>query len=456
MSTALKHKILLVDDERSIRDMLRMTLEYEGYTVADVESGTKAIKQIDEIRPDAVILDVKMSGLDGMETLERLKSTHPQIPVILLTGHGTIETAVEATKKGAFDFLTKPPDREKILITLRNALRQTSLLQENIRMREEIEGPDEMVGSTPSMKALRDTIARVAPTEAYVLITGENGTGKELVARALHRQSTRSDREMVEVNCAAIPQELIESELFGHEKGAFTGATGQRLGKFEQADGGTLLLDEIGDMSLSAQAKVLRVLEEGAFERVGGSRRISVDVRVIAATNKELGQEIKEGRFREDLFHRLNVIPIHVPPLRERRDDIPALIRFFLDETCRKNKLPPRGIDEAAVAKLQDMAWSGNVRELRNVVERLAIMVAETISADDIARYVVGSPGAMDETLSMELTFQEFKDRTEEMFLRRQLERFDWNVSRTADELGIQRSHLYKKINKYGLERKEG
>jgi DNA-binding NtrC family response regulator len=455
MSTAQKHKILLVDDERSIRDMLRMTLEYEGYAVADVESGTMAIKQIDEIRPDAVILDVKMSGLDGMETLERLKSTHAHIPVILLTGHGTIETAVEATKKGAFDFLTKPPDREKILITLRNALRQTSLLQENIRMREEIEGPDEMVGSTPSMKALRDTIARVAPTEAYVLITGENGTGKELVARALHRQSTRSDREMVEVNCAAIPQELIESELFGHEKGAFTGATGQRIGKFEQADGGTLLLDEIGDMSLSAQAKVLRVLEEGAFERVGGSRRVSVDVRVIAATNKELAHEIKEGRFREDLFHRLNVIPVHVPPLRERRDDIPALIRFFLSETCRKNKLPPRGIDEAAVAKLQDMAWSGNVRELRNVVERLAIMVAETISADDIARYVVGSPGAMDETLSMELTFQEFKDRTEEMFLRRQLERFDWNVSRTADELGIQRSHLYKKINKYGLERKE-
>ncbi len=455
MSTALKHRILLVDDERSIRDTLRMTLEYEGYDVSDVDSGMKAIKQIDDIRPDAVILDVKMSGLDGMETLERLKATHAHIPVILLTGHGTIETAVEATKKGAFDFLTKPPDREKILITIRNALRQTSLLRENIRMREEIEGPDEMVGSTPSMKALKDTIARVAPTEAYVLITGENGTGKELVARALHRQSARSEREMVEVNCAAIPQELIESELFGHEKGAFTGATGQRIGKFEQADGGTLLLDEIGDMSLSAQAKVLRVLEEGAFERVGGNRRINVDVRVIAATNKELGLEIKEGNFREDLFHRLNVIPIHVPPLRERRDDIPPLIRFFLDETCRKNKLPPRGIDEAAVRKLQDMAWSGNVRELRNVVERLAIMVAETIRADDIARYVVGGPGALDDTLSMDLTFQEFKDRTEEMFLRRQLEHFDWNVSRTADELGIQRSHLYKKINKYGLERKE-
>ncbi|MCB2204207.1 sigma-54 dependent transcriptional regulator [bacterium] len=456
MSTAPNPKILLVDDERSIRDMLRMTLEYEGFDVADVDSGIRALKEIDAIRPDAVILDVKMSGLDGMETLERLKSSHAHIPVILLTGHGSIETAVEATKKGAFDFLTKPPDREKILITLRNALRQTSLLRENLRMREEIEGADVMVGSTPAMKALKDTIARVAPTEAYVLITGENGTGKELVARALHRQSTRADREMVEVNCAAIPQELIESELFGHEKGAFTGATGQRIGKFEQADGGTLLLDEIGDMSTSAQAKVLRVLEEGAFERVGGNKRISVDVRVIAATNKDLKQEIKDGNFREDLYHRLNVIPIHVPPLRERRDDISDLIRFFLTETCRKNKLPQRTITEDAVTRLQSMPWSGNVRELRNVVERLAIMVAEAITADDVARFVVGGPGAFDDTLSMELTFQEFKDRTEEMFLRKQLERFEWNVSRTADELGIQRSHLYKKINKYGLERKEG
>ncbi|MBN1449246.1 MAG: sigma-54-dependent Fis family transcriptional regulator, partial [Bacteroidetes bacterium] len=257
----------------------------------------------------------------------------------------------------------------------------------------------------------------------------------------------------VEVNCAAIPQELIESELFGHEKGSFTGATGQRIGKFEQADTGTLLLDEIGDMSLSAQAKVLRVLEEGAFERVGGNKRISVDVRVIAATNKDLSQEIQEGHFREDLYHRLNVIPIHVPPLRDRREDIPDLIRFFLAETCRKNKLPLREIDEDAVFRLQHMRWSGNVRELRNVVERLAIMVAERITVSDIERFVLGSPDALDATLSMDVSFQEFKERAEELFLRRQLERFDWNVSRTADELGIQRSHLYKKINKYGLER---
>ncbi len=453
MSSGTTHKILLVDDEQSIRDTLRMTLEYEGFEVADVDSGIRALEKIDEIRPDAIILDVKMSGLDGIETLERLRESHPHIPVVLLTGHGSIETAVEATKKGAFDFLSKPPDREKILITLRNAIRQTALLRENIRMREEIEGRDVMVGSSAVMKDLRATIARVAPTEAFVLITGENGTGKELVARALHRQSSRASRELIEVNCAAIPHELIESELFGHEKGAFTGATGQRIGKFEQADGSTLLLDEIGDMSLSAQAKVLRVLEEGAIERVGGNKRISVDVRVIAATNKDLSSEISEGNFREDLYHRLNVIPIHVPPLRDRREDIPDLIRFFLAESSSKNKLPPREIDDDAVDRLRGMPWSGNVRELRNAVERLAIMVSDHITSTDVERYVLGGPNALDNSLSMDLSFQEFKDRAEELFLRRQLERFDWNVSRTADELGIQRSHLYKKINKYGLER---
>ena len=453
MSAGQTHRILVVDDERSIRDMLRMTLEYEGFEVADVDSGINALKHIDEIRPDAIILDVKMSGLDGIETLERLRESHPHIPVVLLTGHGTIETAVEATKKGAFDFLSKPPDREKILITLRNAIRQTALLRENIRMREEIEGRDIMVGSSAVMKDLRATIARVAPTEAYVLITGENGTGKELVARALHRQSSRASHELVEVNCAAIPQELIESELFGHEKGSFTGATGQRIGKFEQADGSTLLLDEIGDMSLSAQAKVLRVLEEGVFERVGGNKRISVDVRVIAATNKDLSAEIGEGNFREDLYHRLNVIPIHVPPLRDRREDIPDLIRYFLAESSRKNKLPPREIDDDAVERLRGMPWSGNVRELRNAVERLAIMASERITRTDVEQYVFGAPEALESALSMDLDFQEFKDRAEELFLRRQLERHDWNVSRTADELGIQRSHLYKKINKYGLTR---
>ncbi|MBE0645223.1 MAG: sigma-54-dependent Fis family transcriptional regulator [Bacteroidetes bacterium] len=448
------HRILVVDDEKSIREMLRMTLEYEGFSVDEAESGMKGLQRMAAVRPDAVILDVKMSGLDGIETLERMRAEFPEVPVVLLTGHGSIETAVEATKKGAFDFLSKPPDREKILITLRNAITQSSLLRENIRMREEIHGSDEMIGAAPSIGALRETIMRVAPTEAYVLVTGENGTGKELVARALHRNSGRAGKEMVEVNCAAIPHELIESELFGHEKGSFTGAAAQRIGKFEQADGGTLFLDEIGDMSPSAQAKVLRVLEEGTFERVGGNGRIAVDVRVIAATNKDLQIEIREGRFREDLFHRLNVIPIHVPPLRERRDDIPVLIHFFLAEACRKNKLPPHGIHESAIQRLQEMHWPGNVRELRNAVERLAIMVSETIMPADVTRFVYGASEAETGELPMDVSFQEFKDMTEETFLRRQLERYEWNVSRTADELGIQRSHLYKKINKYGLERK--
>ena len=450
-----KHRILIVDDERSIREMLRMTLEYEGFECDEAESGLKGLERMADILPDAVILDVKMSGLDGIETLERMRVAFPEVPVVLLTGHGTIETAVEATKKGAFDFLSKPPDREKILITLRNAIRQTALLRENRRMRQEIQGPDEMIGNSAALRLLRETIKRVAPTEAYVLVTGENGTGKELVARAVHRGSGRAAKEMVEVNCAAIPHELIESELFGHEKGSFTGAAAQRIGKFEQADGGTLFLDEIGDMSPSAQAKVLRVLEEGTFERVGGNGRIAVDVRVIAATNKDLQAEIREGRFREDLFHRLNVIPIHVPPLRERSEDIPALVRFFLEESSRKNKLPPRSIEEDAIRKLQEMRWTGNVRELRNAVERLAIMAVDAISTADVAHYVFGSGGAPVSGLPMDVSFEEFKDLTEEMFLRRQLERCEWNVSRTADELGMQRSHLYKKINKYGLERKD-
>ena len=455
--TALgSHRIPVVDDERSIRDMLRMTLEYEGFVIDEADSGQAGLDRMRETLPDAVILDVKMSGLDGIETLELMRSSFPEVPVVLLTGHGSIETAVEATRKGAFDFLSKPPDREKILITLRNAIRQTALLRENRRMRREIQGPDDMVGGSAAIRALRETIARVAPTEAYVLITGENGSGKELVARAVHRGSARATREMVEVNCAAIPHELIESELFGHEKGAFTGAAAQRIGKFEQADGGTLFLDEIGDMSPSAQAKVLRVLEEGTFERVGGSGRIAVDVRVIAATNKNLPEEIAEGRFREDLFHRLNVIPIRVPPLRDRREDIPALVFFFLAETCRKNKLPPRGIDEAAMRRLQELRWPGNVRELRNAVERLAIMAADTITAEDVARNVFGTAESGTGDLPMDVSFEQFKDISEELFLRRQLEKHDWNVSRTADELGMQRSHLYKKINKYGLERKEG
>ncbi|HOJ04824.1 MAG TPA: sigma-54 dependent transcriptional regulator [Bacteroidota bacterium] len=451
-----KHSILIVDDEKSIRDTLRMTLEYEGYAVSEAESGQQALDTVRRHAPDAILLDVKMSGMDGLETLEHLRREAPGVPVVLLTGHGSIETAVEATKKGAFDFLSKPPDREKILITLRNAITQTALLAENRSMRERLEAADMMIGNSPAMRELHERIARVAPTEAFVLITGENGSGKELVAKAIHRMSTRAHKDMVEVNCAAIPHELIESELFGHEKGSFTGAMQQRIGKFEQADGGILFLDEIGDMSPSAQAKVLRVLEEGTFERVGGGKRITVSVRVIAATNKDLALEIREGRFREDLFHRLNVIPIVVPPLRERRDDIPALVRYFLEQSCAKNKLPPRGIDEAALRRLCDLPWTGNVRELRNAVERLVIMVSDTITATDVARYVLGAAAPQEEGLSMEGTFQDYKDRMERRFIVHRLEKNEWNISKTAEELDIQRSHLYSKMKKYAINNPAG
>ncbi len=452
----MKERILVVDDERSIRDMLRMTLEYEGYSVVDAESGTAALDLVRSSVMDAVLLDIKMQGLDGLETLERIRELDASLPVVILTGHGTFETAVEATRKGAFDFLSKPPDREKILITLRNAFTQTRLLRENLRMREEMQTGGEILGTSRAIAEMISTIRRVAPTEAYVLITGENGTGKELVAHAVHSGSKRSDKPFVEVNCAAIPAELIESELFGHEKGAFTGATSQRIGKFEQAHPGTIFLDEIGDMSQSAQAKVLRILEEGNFERVGGNRRITVDVRVLAATNKILPDEIRENRFREDLYHRLNVIPINVPPLRDRREDIPVLVAHFLRETARKNGLPVREMDEEALDRLRSMHWPGNVRELRNAVERLSILTSGIISRKDVERYVAGPVDPAHFPESDNLTFQDFKDRAEAEFLRRQLERFQWNVSRTAEELDIQRSHLYTKIRKYGLLREGG
>jgi two-component system, NtrC family, nitrogen regulation response regulator NtrX len=373
--------------------------------------------------------------------------------VVMLTGHGTIETAVEATKKGAYDFLSKPPDREKILITLRNATKQTSLLRENLNMKRALHTREVMIGESVVMRQLTEAVERVAKTEAFVLITGENGSGKELIAKALHRLSLRRENPYIDVNCAAIPNELIESELFGHEKGSFTGATAQRIGKFELADTGTLFLDEIGDMSLAAQAKVLRVLEEGAIERVGGSKKIHVDVRVVAATNKKLTVEIKEQRFREDLYHRLNVIRFQAPALRDRRDDIPLLVRHFLIEVCEKNKLTPHTISEDALQALQNFPWPGNVRELRNAVERLAIMCGNSISKNDVERYVAGSGDESEGLFSMDLSFQEFKDKSEAMFLERQLEKNQWNISKTAEMLDIQRSHLYTKMSKYNLNR---
>jgi two-component system nitrogen regulation response regulator NtrX len=448
--------ILVVDDEKSVRETLRMILEYERYEVQFAENGEQALKAVLHSAPDVVLLDVKMAGMDGIEVLQRMREHKPDLPVIMISGHGTIETAVEATKLGAFDFLPKPLDRDKLLVTIRNAVNQARLVQEKRRLEETVEGKRQILGESAKIKEVLEIIQRVAPTDARVLITGENGTGKELVARAIHRKSKRADRPFVEVNCAAIPAELIESELFGHEKGSFTGATAQRIGKFEQADGGTLFLDEIGDMSLAAQAKVLRALEEGTVERVGGNKLIAVDVRVIAATNKDLEAEIKNGRFRDDLYHRLNVIPIRVAPLRERREDIPLLVKAFIEDVCTRNGMAPKIISDEALMELSRREWPGNVRELRNAVERMVIL-SQGAQVDLRVLDNVGTSTQSEaaDVLSMAGTFQEFKERSEAAFIRKQLELHRWNVSKTAEALNIQRSHLYTKMKRYGLMREE-
>lgn len=454
--------ILVVDDEVSIRRTLREILEYEDYDVDEAEDGAEALDAMRATSYDLVLLDVKMPDVDGMDVLEAAAEERPALPVVMISGHGTIETAVEATKLGAYDFIEKPPDLNRLLVTIRNALNSGELVSENRRMRQTLTEQQEgdltpIIGESEPIHAIKETIERVAPTEARVLITGENGTGKELVAKWVHHKSNRSDGPLVEVNCAAIPSELIESELFGHEKGAFTGATKQRVGKFELADGGTLFLDEIGDMSLSAQAKVLRVLQENKIERVGGGRSIPVDVRVIAATNKDLMAELEEGNFREDLYHRIGVILINVPPLRERRSDIPLMTRHFADQLARRNGLAPKQFTDDALNQLQQYAWRGNVRELNNVIERLLIMSrSDTIDRADVKQYVgpkLDGNGAGAGLIQSFDDFSEARDHFEKLFIENKLDEHDWNVSQTARTIGIQRSHLYNKLNKYGIER---
>jgi DNA-binding NtrC family response regulator len=437
--------VLVVDDDKSVRDSIRMILEYEKFDVHFAEDGPTALSRLSTGTFDLILLDIKMPGMDGMKVLQHIRETKPYLPVVMISGHGTIETAVEATKLGAYDFLPKPLDRDRLVIVARNATEYKEL-------RERVLGKEAILGESPRIKEVLSLVERVAPTDARVLITGENGSGKELVAKMIHRLSKRSAKPMVEVNCAAIPNELIESELFGHERGAFTGAVSQRAGKFELADAGTIFLDEIGDMSLNAQAKVLRALEEGKIERVGGTRQIPVNVRVIAATNKDLAEAIKRGVFREDLYHRLNVIPIQVPALRERREDIPLLAKAFAEEICRLNGMPPRRFTEEALRKLQAMDWSGNVRELRNTVERLVIMTPHTeIGAAGIESKRPAPTTELDDLVGRGGTFQEYKERAEAAFIRKQLEANGWNISRTAEVLDIQRSHLYNKMKKYGL-----
>ena len=452
----MSRKILVIDDEQGIRAALGQLLEFEGYEVHTIPNATDGITEYQKWKPHLVFLDVKMAGMDGMEALKKIRALDPAATVVMISGHATIRTAVEATQLGAYEILEKPLDTDRILVMLRNALSHLDLQEENARLKESIDAPFEIVGKTPVMRLLMEKIEKVAATPARVLITGENGTGKELVARALHRMSPRAAKPFVEVNCAAIPGELIESELFGHMKGSFTGAISDRAGKFEQANKGTLFLDEIGDMSLAAQAKVLRVLQDNVITRIGGAKPISVDVRVIAATNKTLESEIAAGKFREDLYYRLNVVPIHVPPIRERREDIPTLAQYFVATLSAREGIPPRTFTQDALERLTSLDWPGNVRELRNTVERLLILAPDSeISARDIDRLagqrVLDDAGLA--TLTQCRTFEEFKDAAERAFLLNKLREFDWNVSETARAVEMPRSNLYKKIERYSLSR---
>jgi len=452
----MSRRILVADDEKGIRAALGQLLEYEGYEVRAVGTAVDALAEFARWHPNLTFLDVKMGGIDGMEALKRIREQDPTATVVMISGHGTIQTAVEATQLGAYDFLEKPLDTDRILVTLRNALQHLELQEENNRLRERIESHHEIVGRSYAIRALIEKIERVGPTPARVLIAGENGTGKELVARALHRLSARANGPFIEVNCAAIPGELIESELFGHVKGSFTGAVADRAGKFEQAHGGTLFLDEVGDMSLAAQAKVLRVLEDGVVTRIGGAKPIAVDVRVVAATNKDLPTEIPAGRFREDLYYRLNVVPIVVPPLRDRREDIPSLVAHFVGLLSTHGGMTPRVITPEAIERLAGFEWPGNVRELRNTVERLLILaMGARVTVADVERLV--GERASDHTSIGSLaecrTFEEFKDAAECAFLLAKLREFDWNVSETARVLEMPRSNLYKKIERYRLTR---
>ena len=453
-------RILVVDDEASIRRALREILEYESFEVSEAADGAAALERLRRGSFDAVLLDIKMPRKDGLEVLSECVEAWPELPVIMISGHADIRTAVEATKKGAFHFIEKPPDLQHLLVTVRSALNQGKLVVENRRLRQTLAQSKEkalvpILGESDAIRQTKDTLARVAPTEARVLITGEPGTGKELAARWIHHGSARSEGPMIAVNCAAIPAELIESELFGHEKGSFTGAAKRRIGKFEQAHRGTLFLDEIGDMSLSAQAKVLRALQENRITRVGGDRTIKVDVRIIAATNKDLRKNIADEAFREDLYHRLSVILVPMPPLRERTGDVPILLKHFARQLARRNGLAAKKFAPAAVRALSTLPWPGNVREISNVVERLLILSQKPeITAHDVARYVQPASGAsygLTSLMEDSSDLGEFRERAEKMFLRHKLELNNWNVRQTAKALGMQSGPLYARMRKFSL-----
>ena len=464
--------VLIIDDEASIRQSLSGALKDEGYKVISAASGKEGLELIQTDRPNVILLDIWMPEMDGVETLRQIKAEWPDQIVIMMSGHGNIETAVRSTKLGAFDFVEKPLSLERIIVLLQNISNMQDLARENQALRKQVQKNQNLVGESSLMKQIQEMIRRVAPTTGSVLITGENGTGKELVAQSIHALSPRFNKPFVEVNCAAIPEELIESELFGHEKGSFTGATTLRRGKFDLAHGGTLFLDEIGDMSLKTQAKILRILQEQKFERVGGAQTISVDVRVVAATNKDLKSEIQAGNFREDLFYRLNVIPFHVPPLRDRQEDISLLVAYFLNQFSQVHGRAVRSVSKEALAVLTSYSWPGNVRELKNLMERLVILTLESeegknIQAADILKNLQDDAFGVkleeeglteypmildDEVTHGGKNLRDARQEFEKQFILKTLRENDWNISKTAQVLGIERSHLHRKIKSYGIE----
>lgn len=448
--------IIIIDDEKEICESIKMILEYESYQVNAFTSAREGLQKISDLPYSAMLLDIQMPEMSGFDVLQKVKQSNPNISVIIISAHGSVENAIKATRLGAFDFIEKPIDRDKLLISVRNAVEQSNLLTENTEIKKSLEGEGEIIGESKAIKNILELIQKVAPLDTRVLITGENGSGKELVARAIHKNSPRKDKPFIEVNCAAIPNELIESELFGHEKGSFTGAVQQRIGKFELANKGTIFLDEIGDMSHQAQAKVLRAIEDGKIERVGGGKKIEVDVRIIAATNKDLKDEISKNNFREDLFHRLNVIPINIPALRERKEDIPLLVNYFANDIIKKHKKPPVKFLNDAFDFLKTFSWSGNIRELKNIIERIIILVDKReISKKDIEFLFTPGQSSVDNIIDESKSFQDFKEKAERAFILRQLNENGWNISKTAEILDIQRSHLYNKMKKYGIEKEE-
>jgi two-component system nitrogen regulation response regulator NtrX len=460
----MKGRILVVDDEPAIRDTMRMILEYDGYDCLVAGSGPEGLATVERDKPDLVFLDIKMPGIDGLEVLSRLRGLNESLPVVIVSAHGTAATALEAGRLGAFRFIEKPLSKDYVLDAVREGLELGTLRRENRTLRTALETRYQVIGESTTLKRIMEQVQRAAPTNATVLILGESGVGKELIARAIHRNSLRARERFIQVNCAAIPEELIESELFGHERGAFTGATDKQTGKFEMADRGTIFLDEVGDMSPKTQAKVLRVLQEGEVERLGSARTIKVDARVIAATNKDLEHEIAEGRFRDDLYFRLSVIPIAVPPLRERLEDIPALVQHFTAQFSRENNRRPARFSPGALDLLAHARWRGNIRELRNTVERLLIMVdRDVVEADDV-RGVVRADGRPAPSAAVAApstpasaaaprpaTLREFKEVSEREFLVLKLREFGWNISKTADVIDTPRSNLYKKLEQYGI-----